>query len=112
MEKTAAMDQEGEMKQAEEVIAVMESFSTVINTDDEFHQIQQVAQNLRSLVNMCQINQKEIQAGIQGITPLPSWSFIRAAAVIFFIVASVCCSVFASLARRIHHRISVASHLQ
>lgn len=60
------MDLEGETKEAEEVIAVMESLSTVINTDDEFHAIQQIAQNLRSLVNMCQINQKEIQACVQG----------------------------------------------
>jgi hypothetical protein len=70
MEKTAAMDQESEMKEAEEVIAVMESLSSVINTDDEFHAIQQVAQNLRSLVHMCQLNQKEIQACLQGISLL------------------------------------------
>lgn len=55
------MDHEGEMKEAEEVIAIMESLSTVINTDDEFHAIQQLAQNLRSLVHMCQLNQKEVQ---------------------------------------------------
>jgi len=69
MEKTASMDLEGEMKTAEEVIAVMESLSPVINTEDEFHAIQQIAQNLRSLVNICQINQKEIQDCVQG-TPL------------------------------------------
>lgn len=68
MEKTIAMDHVGEMKEAEEVIAVMESLSTVINTEDEFHAIQQVAQNLRSLVNMCQVNKKEIQACVQGIS--------------------------------------------
>lgn len=62
------MDHEGEMKEAEEVIAIMESLSTVINTDDEFHAIQQLAQNLRSLVHMCQLNQKEVQACLQGIT--------------------------------------------
>lgn len=55
------------MKEAEEVIGVMESLSTVINTDDEFHAIQQIAQNLRSLVNMCQINQKEVQDCVQGL---------------------------------------------
>jgi len=66
------MELEGEMKEAEEVIAVMESLSTVINTEDEFHAIQQIAQNLRSLVNMCEVNQKEIQECVQGTLPLVS----------------------------------------
>lgn len=60
------IDPEGEMKEGEEVIAIMESLSTMINTDDEFHAIQQLAQNLRSLVHMCQLNQKELQACLQG----------------------------------------------
>lgn len=61
------MDPEVEMKEAEEVIAVVESLSALINTDGEYHAVQQIAQTLRSLVDMCHVNQREIQECVQGL---------------------------------------------
>nr|PNR55496.1 hypothetical protein PHYPA_006393 [Physcomitrium patens] len=61
------MDYEGEMKEAEEVIGVMKSLSSIVNTDEDFNTIQQVVQNLESLVNNCLLQQKQVQSCIQGL---------------------------------------------
>lgn len=61
------MDQEVEMKEAEEVIAVMESLpNAIINTDEEYVVIQQVVQSLQSLVDVCLVQQKQVDACLQG----------------------------------------------
>ncbi|KAG0629020.1 hypothetical protein M758_1G070900 [Ceratodon purpureus] len=61
------MDHERELEESEETIAAMESLSSIITTDEEYVLIQQVAQNLRSLVNLCHVQQKEVKACIQGL---------------------------------------------
>ncbi|KAG0618344.1 hypothetical protein M758_4G056200 [Ceratodon purpureus] len=62
------MDLEREMMEAEEIIAVMESLpNAIINTDEETVVIQQVVQSLQSLVDVCLVQQKQIDACLQGL---------------------------------------------
>jgi hypothetical protein len=68
------MDQEGELKETEEVISVMESLpNSIINTDEENVIIQQVVQNLQSLVDVCLVQQKQVDACLQGAISLSSF---------------------------------------
>lgn len=62
------MDLEGELKESEEVISVMESLpDSIINTDEESVIIQQVVQDLQSLVIFYLVQQKQVDACLQGL---------------------------------------------
>ena len=54
------------MKETEEVIAVMESLSSIIPIDEEYVMIQEVVQNLESLVDVCLVQHKQVDACLQG----------------------------------------------
>ena len=68
------MDQEGELNETEEVISVMESLpNSIINTDEENVIIRQVVQCLQSLVDVCLVQQKQVDACLQGAISLSSF---------------------------------------
>lgn len=60
------MEQEAEMKEAEEVISVMESLSSIHKTEEDIGIVREVTENVRSLIDACETHQKQVHLIIQG----------------------------------------------
>lgn len=89
------MDLEYEENSAEEVISFAESLpDQIINTDEETVIIHEVLQDLQSLVDVCLVQQKQVDACLQGAISLSSFKVIITTMVAYYCYGRIIFELF------------------